>query len=51
MDAIGLSVPAMPVGTPGMEVGDKFSPYDILLLKQDGSHEIYAHISNYEEQF
>ena len=49
--AIGLAVPAMPVGTPGMEVGDKFSPYDVLLLKEDGTHEIYAHIDNYEEQF
>ena len=50
-DAIGLSVPAMPVGTPGMEVGKKFSPYNILLLKNDGTHEVYAHINNYEEQF
>ena len=49
--AIGLAVPAMPVGTPGMEVGDKFSPYDVLLIKDDGTHEIYAHVTNYDEQF
>ena len=49
--AIGLAVPAMPVGTPGMEVGNKFLPYDVLLIKNDGTHEIYAHISNYKEQF
>lgn len=49
--AIGLAVPAMPVGTPGMEVGDKFSPYEIILLKNDGSHEVYARIDNYEQQF
>jgi hypothetical protein len=48
---IGLSVPAMPVGTPGMEVDDKFQPYRILLLKADGSYEIYASIQSYQEQF
>lgn len=49
--AIGLAVPAMPVGTPGMEVGNKFSPYEIVLLKNDGSHEVYARIDSYEQQF
>ncbi len=49
--AIGLAVPGMPVGSPGMEVDNQFSPYDVLLIKNDGSHEIYAHISTYEEQF
>lgn len=28
----GLSVPAMPVGTPGMEQGEQFDPYDVMLL-------------------
>ncbi len=50
-DVIGLSVPAMPVGTPGMEVGDKFNPYRVLLLKSDGSYETYANVQSYEEQF
>lgn len=49
--AIGLAVPAMPVGSPGMEMGDRFSPYDVLLLKVDGTHEVYVHIASYEEQF
>ena len=31
-NAIGLSVPAMPVGSPGMEVGDRFMPYKVLIL-------------------
>lgn len=48
---IGLSVPAMPVGTPGMEVDDKFQPYKVLLLKSDGTYEIYANVQSYEEQF
>ena len=49
--AIGLTVPGMPVGSPGMEVDNKFSPYDILLIKSDGTYEVYAHIENYEAQF
>ena len=50
-DVIGLSVPAMPAGSPGMEVGDKFQPYKVLLLKSDGAYEIYASVQSYEEQF
>ncbi len=50
-NVIGLSVPAMPLGTPGMEMGDKFQPYRVLLLKTDGSYEIYAKVHRYEEQF
>jgi len=45
-DAIGLSVPAMPAGSPGMEMGDRFTPYQVLLLKQDGSAEVYAEVSS-----
>ncbi|MBA6291180.1 DUF411 domain-containing protein [Colwellia sp. MB3u-70] len=51
VDVIGLSVPAMPVGSPGMEVDDKFQPYRILLLKSDGTSEVYAHVQSYKEQF
>jgi hypothetical protein len=40
--AIGLSVPGMPIGSPGMEVGKKKEAYDVLLLKEDGSTEVYA---------
>ncbi len=50
-DVIGLSVPAMPVGSPGMEVGDKFMPYRVLLLKSDGTYETYANVQSYQEQF
>ena len=49
--AIGLAVPGMPVGSPGMEVDNRFSPYDILLIRDNGTHEVYAHIDKYEEQF
>ncbi|MCW8834159.1 MAG: DUF411 domain-containing protein [Colwellia sp.] len=50
-DIIGLSVPAMPLGSPGMEVDDMFHPYKVLLLKSDGSYEVYANVQSYEEQF
>ncbi len=41
-DAIGLSVPGMPVGSPGMESGDQKDPYDVLLIKKDGTSEVFA---------
>ena len=43
-DAKGLSVPGMPVGSPGMESGDRRDPYDVLLVKTDGTVEVFAHI-------
>lgn len=49
--AIGLTVPAMPVGSPGMEVGDKFLPYKVLMLMESGDPQIYAEFNSYEEQF
>ena len=48
--AIGLSVPGMPVGSPGMEFEDKFMPYDVLLLKRDGEAEVYVSIERPEQQ-
>ena len=41
-DAVGLTVPGMPVGSPGMEQGDESEPYDVLLIKKDGTTEIFA---------
>ncbi len=42
-DAIGLTVPDMPLGSPGMEQPDgKTEPYDVLLVKKDGSTEVFA---------
>ena len=43
-DAIGLSVPGMPLGSPGMEVEDRFMPYDVLVHYKDGSTKVYAEI-------
>jgi hypothetical protein len=41
----------MPVGSPGMEVGDRFMPYKVLILFKDGTSEVYAKVKTYEEQF
>ncbi len=48
--AIGLAVPGMPIGSPGMEMGDRFSPYDVLLLREDGSSIVYRHIASIEQR-
>lgn len=41
-DAIGLTVPEMPYGSPGMGDMAEADPYDVLLVKRDGSTEVYA---------
>ena len=43
-DAIGLSVPGMPLGSPGMEFEGRFMPYDVLVLYKDGSSKVYAEV-------
>lgn len=50
-DAIGLAVPAMPIGSPGMEMGEQFSPYQVLLLKKNGSSEVFARVDVQEDQY
>lgn len=40
--AKGLAVPAMPPGSPGME-GPARMPYDVLLVRNDGSTAVYKH--------
>jgi hypothetical protein len=43
-DAVGLAVPAMPVGSPGMdgpEYGGRHDPYDVLLVRRDGRASVY----------
>ena len=45
-NAIGLSVPGMPLGSPGMEYEDRFMPYEVLILYKDGSSNVYAAVEN-----
>lgn len=40
-DAIGLSVPGMPIGSPGMEMGNQREAFDTVLLLRDGSIEVF----------
>lgn len=40
--ALGLAVPGMPVGSPGMEVGDRVDPYDVLLIDRAGRASVFA---------
>lgn len=47
--ARGLSVPAMPVGTPGMEQGEQFDPYEVMLLTEGGA-EVYAEVTSPSDQ-
>lgn len=39
--AIGIAVPGMPLGSPGME-SSKPQPYDTLLVQPDGSTRVFA---------
>lgn len=41
-DAVGLVVPDMPIGSPGMEAGDHKEPYEVLLIGRDGTTEVFA---------
>jgi hypothetical protein len=41
-DAIGLTVPGMPMGSPGMDYGPEKEPYDVLLIAKDGTTSVYA---------
>jgi copper resistance protein D len=34
-----------PAGSPGMEMGDSFMPYNIIMLMKDGSSSVYANVS------
>ena len=43
--AVGLTVPGMPVGSPGMDgkiYGDRRDPYDVLLVLKDGGTRVFA---------
>jgi hypothetical protein len=42
--AIGLAAPGMPIGSPGMDTpayGGRKDPYDVLLIRKDGSTTVY----------
>ena len=43
-ESLGLAVPGMPVGSPGMEYNNRIDPYEIKLLLKDGSSKAYAYV-------
>ncbi|WP_416349355.1 DUF411 domain-containing protein [Pararhodobacter sp.] len=45
-DVIGLAVPGMPYGSPGMGPEEEREAYEVLLINYDGTGEVFA---NYEQ--
>ena len=42
--AKGLTVPGMPIGSPGMEIpGEPFQPYDVHVVATDGTTSVFVH--------
>ncbi len=41
-DAVGLAVPGMPYGSPGMGSEDEREAYDVFLIRRDGGTEIFS---------
>lgn len=42
-DGLGLAVPGMPVGSPGMEMGNRQDPYTVWLVKSDEPEAFASH--------
>lgn len=40
-DALGIAVPGMPIGSPGMEQGDVREPYATLLIRDGGRADVF----------
>ncbi|MGE0706076.1 MAG: DUF411 domain-containing protein [Vicinamibacterales bacterium] len=38
---VGIAVPGMPVGSPGMEVPGRSQPYDVVAFDKSGKREVY----------
>ena len=41
-DAVGIFVPGMPLGSPGMEGPFGSQPFDVILLRHDGARDVFA---------
>ena len=41
-DAVGLAVPGMPYGSPGMGPESQREAYDVFLIRRDGSNEVFT---------
>ena len=45
-NSIGLSVPGMPLGSPGMEVGDRKDYYEVYVMFPHGVYELYEKVND-----
>jgi hypothetical protein len=41
-DLLGAAVPGMPVGSPGMEIGSRQDPYQVIGLQRDGGERVIS---------
>lgn len=47
-DAIGISTPGMPMGSPGMEQGGEDEEYKVIVLQKDGGYRVYGTYKGHE---
>ena len=47
--ARGLAVPGMPVGSHGMEMGDRRDSYNVWMMMEDGSSQVYTRIKGNDQ--
>ncbi len=50
-DSKGLTVPGMPVGSPGMEMGSRFNPYQIIKINKIQPHSLFMNVETQSEQY
>lgn len=43
--AVGIAVPGMPAGSPGMEMGSRKDPYQVLLVDKQGRERVFSSYS------
>lgn len=41
-DVVGLAVPGMPIGSPGMEMGTTVDPFQVIAFDKDGNVDVFA---------
>ena len=46
-NVVGLTVPQMPVGTPGMEMGNRKDPFAVLAFKKNGEVQVFKNYHSY----
>jgi len=48
--ALGLAVPGMPLGTPGMDFSEALTPYDVILMNKDGTSSVFFEVKTKADQ-